>query len=238
MQASPEQAYTDIERAYGQGDFSGALQLAESLAPQLAADNSDPLANRLQLLMGHILLYGLNQPEQAIQAYKTLLARCQAPQLRQLAEHSLLRCEQISSEAASAEPSTTPAAGPARAESANLPATPWLAELNAPQQALLQIQEAFATVVPAAPPEPRPAAQPEEAATPWSTPAPVAEAPAANEEPPAEAEADMPAADVIDAEVVDDEGAEAVAALRAEVAKGLLLVRLSSEHSASAQVPS
>ena len=48
----------------------------------------------------------------------------------------------------------------------------------------------------------------------------------------------MPAADVIDAEVVDDEGAEAVAALRAEVAKGLLLVRLSSEHSASAQAPS
>ncbi len=225
MQASPEQAYTDIERAYGQGDFSGALQLAESLAPQLAADNSDPLANRLQLLMGHIHLYGLNQPEQACQAYKTLLAHCQAPQLRQLAEHSLLRCEQITSEAAPAEAST-------------LPATPWLAELNAPQQALRQIQEAFTTVVPAAPPEPRPAAQPEEAATPWSTPAPVAEAPAANEEPLSEAEADMPAAEMIDAEVVDDEEAEAVAALRAEVAKGLLLVRLSSEHSASAQAPS
>jgi len=225
MQASPEQAYTDIERAYGQGDFSGALQLAESLAPQLAADNSDPLANRLQLLMGHIHLYGLNQPEQASQAYKTLLAHCQAPQLRQLAEHSLLRCEQITSEAAPAEAST-------------LPATPWLAELSAPQQALRQIQEAFATVVPAAPPEPRPPAQPEEAATPWSQPAPVAEAPAANEEPPSEAEADMPAADVIDAEVVDNEAAEAVAALRAEVAKGLLLVRLSSEHSASAQAPS
>jgi hypothetical protein len=225
MQASPEQAYTDIERAYGQGDFSGALQLAESLAPQLAADNSDPLANRLQLLMGHIHLYGLNQPEQASQAYKTLLAHCQAPQLRQLAEHSLLRCEQITSEAAPAEAST-------------LPATPWLAELSAPQQALRQIQEAFATVVPAAPPEPRPPAQPEEAATPWSQPAPVAEAPAANEEPPAEAEAELPAADVIDAEVVADEGAEAVAALRAEVAKGLLLVRLSSEHSASAQAPS
>ena len=225
MQASPEQAYTDIERAYGQGDFSGALQLAESLAPQLAADNSDPLANRLQLLMGHIHLYGLNQPEQASQAYKTLLAHCQAPQLRQLAEHSLLRCEQITSEAAPAEAST-------------LPATPWLGQLSAPQQALRQIQEAFATVVPAAPPEPRPPAQPEEAATPWSQPAPVAEAPAANEEPPAEAEADLPAADVIDAEVVDNEGAEAVAALRAEVAKGLLLVRLSSEHSASAQAPS
>lgn len=225
MQASPEQAYTDIERAYGQGDFSGALQLAESLAPQLAADNSDPLANRLQLLMGHIHLYGLNQPEQASQAYKTLLAHCQAPQLRQLAEHSLLRCEQITSEAAPAEAST-------------LPATPWLGQLSAPQQALRQIQEAFATVVPAAPPEPRPPAQPEEAATPWSQPAPVAEAPAANEEPPAEAEADLPAADVIDAEVVDNEGAEAAAALRAEVAKGLLLVRLSSEHSASAQAPS
>lgn len=225
MQASPEQAYTDIERAYGQGDFSGALQLAESLAPQLAADNSDPLANRLQLLMGHIHLYGLNQPEQASQAYKTLLAHCQAPQLRQLAEHSLLRCEQITSEAAPAEAST-------------LPATPWLGQLSAPQQALRQIQEAFATVVPAAPPEPRPPAQPEEAATPWSQPAPVAEAPAANEEPPAEAEADLPAADVIDAEVVDNEGAEAAAALRAEVAKGLLLVKLSSEHSASAQAPS
>ena len=225
MQASPEQAYTDIERAYGQGDFSGALQLAESLAPQLAADNSDPLANRLQLLMGHIHLYGLNQPEQASQAYKTLLAHCQAPQLRQLAEHSLLRCEQITSEAAPAEAST-------------LPATPWLGQLSAPQQALRQIQEAFATVVPAAPPEPRPPAQPEEAATPWSQPAPVAEAPAANEEPPAEAEADLPAADVIDAEVVDNEGAEAAAALRAEVAKGLLLVRLSSEHYASAQAPS
>ena len=225
MQASPEQAYTDIERAYGQGDFSGALQLAESLAPQLAADNSDPLANRLQLLMGHIHLYGLNQPEQASQAYKTLLAHCQAPQLRQLAEHSLLRCEQITSEAAPAEAST-------------LPATPWLAELSAPQQALRQIQEAFATVVPAAPPEPRPPAQPEEAATPWNQPAPVAEAPEANEEPPSEAEADLPAADVIDAEVVDEEAAEAAAALRAEVAKGLLLVRLSSERSASAQAPS
>ena len=72
MSTPLDQAYINIERAYGEGNFSEALRQAEALLPLLPADRADELAERLQLLMGHIHLYGLGAPERAAGYYQTV----------------------------------------------------------------------------------------------------------------------------------------------------------------------
>jgi hypothetical protein len=161
MPSPEEQAYSAVERAYGQGDFAGALDQAEALQPQLQPNRSDLLDQRLQLLIGHIHLYGLGQPRQAAASYQAVLSSCPETTYRQLAEQNLQLCAQQPGPAES-EPNSQP--------TSDLPATPWLAQLDDPQQALASIQQAWATATPAAQPAPAPSSEAGTAATPWKEP--------------------------------------------------------------------
>jgi hypothetical protein len=107
MSSSLEQAYAAVEQAYAGGDFATALDAAEALLPELTADRDDQLQQRLQLLIGHIHLYGLQQPNQAAAAYRAVLEHCQEPSYRASAE-----------------------AGLRDAAATGQPATPWLEALQ------------------------------------------------------------------------------------------------------------
>ena len=138
MSSSLDEAYGAVERAYGQGNFAAALQAAEALLPQIPAGRSDQLDQRLQLLIGHIQLYGLEQPLQAETAYRAVLGQSRDPAYRQLAEQGLERCHQ-----AEAEP---------LAEA--LPATPWLQQLSDPEGALQSLRQHSQETPMASEPEP------------------------------------------------------------------------------------
>jgi hypothetical protein len=184
MSGSLEEAYVAVERAYGQGDFATALQLAVALRPQVQAGRPDLLDQRLQLLLGHIHLYGLNQPGPAATAYAAVLESCNEPAYRDLASQGLdLSRQQLAAtpggapETAGATPWEAAAPGTAAGDLAGtpsvsqaspqpqnavaLPATPWLSQLQDPQLALQQIQTAPATVATPATAEPAPEVQPE-----------------------------------------------------------------------------
>ena len=223
MPSPEEQAYGAVERAYGQGDFARALELALALQPQLPPGRPDLLDQRLQLLIGHIHLYGLAQPREAEAAYQTVLATCPEANYRQLAEQSLQLCTPTDAEASSATPS-------------DLPATPWLTQLRDPQQALSQIQAAWATAEPAAQPVvpvmPEAPAQP---AAPWATrqnasvdlanPAPSPEPTEGSPEPEPPVEAMPPEPEHAVAPARQD--APLRESERSELERGLLLVQLS-----------
>jgi hypothetical protein len=236
MPSPEEQAYSAVERAYGQGDFARALELALALQPQLPPNRPDQLDQRLQLLIGHIHLYGLAQPREAAAAYQAVLASCSEPNYRQLAEQSLELCAPTDP----AEPSSPEAetqASSASATAADLPATPWLSQLQDPQQALTQIQAAWATAEPASQPiAPVLQEAPAPPATPWATSndtrleaAEVAASPEPSEhspepEPPADTTPPAPEPPLDPAPQDAPRGESTRSALE----RGLLLVRLSS----------
>jgi hypothetical protein len=245
MPSPEEQAYSAVERAYGQGDFAGALEQAEALQPQLQPNRSDLLDQRLQLLIGHIHLYGLGQPSQAEAAYQAVLSSCTEPTYRQLAEQNLPLCAQ-QAELAETIPETKPtsalASDPSSQRTSDLPATPWLTQLDDPQQTLASIQRAWATATPTTQPAPSPSADAGTAATPWAETSTAA----ANATP---SEAATPEPKTVEVENTAPRpeptppSAESPAAVKApappsdaelcELNRGLLLVRLSSpgEHS-------
>ena len=167
MSGSLEEAYVAVERAYSQADFAGALQLAQALHPQVPPGRPDLLDQRLQLLIGHVHLYGLNQPAEAAAAYTAVLNDCSEASYRELAAQGfeisqqqmpVVVGQQSGEPHREPEPPTTatPPAEPAATASQTatagamaLPATPWLNQLQDPQQALQQIQAAWATATPA-----------------------------------------------------------------------------------------
>ena len=80
MDADFEQHYQAAERAYGLGEYAEAHALTSALWDQLqsASNEHDPgliLGWRavVSLLLGHIQLHGLQQPEQAAIAYERVL---------------------------------------------------------------------------------------------------------------------------------------------------------------------
>ena len=218
MQSSLEQAYSAIERSYAEGRFNEALEQAEALQPQLEQGRPDQLDQRLQLLIGHIYLYGFNQRQQAELAYRAALAHCRGPIYRQLAEQGLSLCQ---AEATAERPS--PLADAAISPSGdNLPATPWLSQLDNPKQALTAMQEASTSLVPeAAPPEPD-AGTP---ATPWQRTAPLI--PVSPAEPQADPK-NQPDQPDLPLEPAGKQPPEDAAPQWADTDKGLLLVRLSN----------
>ena len=175
MSSASSDRYAAIERAYGEGRFSDALQGAEALLHELQARASGPESetalSRLQLLTGHIHLYGLRQPQDA-QAYYQAVAGSMAPStLVDLAQAGLQRCQL--QPAAQEEPSSQQAIG----DLPELPATPWLNQLSEPQEALTDLQAAW-NEVPASGPPPviaTPTVLNGSPATPWGDAAPNVE---------------------------------------------------------------
>ena len=175
MSSASTDRYAAIERAYGEGRFSDALQGAEALLIELQASASGPESetdlSRLQLLTGHIHLYGLGQPQDA-QAYYQAVAGSTAPStLVDLAQTGLQRCQL--QPAAQQEPSSQQAIG----DLPELPATPWLNQLSEPQEALSALQAAW-NEVPASGPTPviaTPTVLNGSPATPWGDAAPNVE---------------------------------------------------------------
>ena len=169
MSSASEGRYGAIERAYGEGRFSDALERAEALLTELQGPDAPPetqaVLGRLQLLTGHIHLYGLGQPDEA-RAYYQAVARSAAPTtLVDLAQAGLKRCEE--QPAASAAPAaSTQASSPVTPEGLDLPATPWLNQLSEPQKALSALQAAWRDV-PASPPAATPLPDEGTPATPW-----------------------------------------------------------------------
>ena len=80
MDADFEQHYQAAERAYGLGEYAKAQALTSALWDQLqsASNEHDPglimgLRAVVSLLLGHIQLHGLQQPEQAAISYERVL---------------------------------------------------------------------------------------------------------------------------------------------------------------------
>ena len=113
MDADFEQHYQAAERAYGLGEYAEAHALASALWDQLqsASNEHDPslvLGWRavVSLLLGHIQLHGLQQPEQAAISYERVLQGDVDATIAALAEQGLERCR---SEDIASGAGTTPA---------------------------------------------------------------------------------------------------------------------------------
>ena len=177
MSSASEGRYGAIERAYGEGRFSDALERAEALLTELQGPDAPPetqaVLGRLQLLTGHIHLYGLGQPDEA-RAYYQAVAHSSAPStLVDLAQAGLKRCEEQPA-------ASTQASSPVTPEGLDLPATPWLNQLSEPQEALSALQAAWRDV-PASPPAATPLPDEGTPATPWGTVTAADEATSASE---------------------------------------------------------
>ena len=99
MDADFEQHYQAAERAYGLGEYAKAHALTSALWDQLqsASNEHDPslvLGWRavVSLLLGHIQLHGLQQPEQAAISYERVLQGDVDTTIAALAEQGLERC--------------------------------------------------------------------------------------------------------------------------------------------------
>ena len=110
MDADFEQHYQAAERAYGLGEYAEAHAITSALWDQLqsASNDHDPslvLGWRavVSLLLGHIQLHGLQQPEQAAISYERVLQGDVDATITALAQQGLERCraENIASEAGS-----------------------------------------------------------------------------------------------------------------------------------------
>ncbi|MEY2644257.1 MAG: hypothetical protein RLZZ611_906 [Cyanobacteriota bacterium] len=110
-----DKAYTAVERAYSEGGYAEALQLATELLPQVPAGHEGLLDHRLNLLIGHIQSW-LGEPAAAAAAYAQVLATCPDPTYRDMASQGLAR-------SGSAEPTTAAAADHGLADSSDGPAS-------------------------------------------------------------------------------------------------------------------
>ena len=115
MDGDFQQQYQDAERAYGEGDYAEAHRLASGLLAQLVDQPQDPAAQAavlgwrafVALLLGHIELYGRDNPNQAAGFYEQVLASQPHETLAELAEQGLERSRQSSS--ATSQPDESPA---------------------------------------------------------------------------------------------------------------------------------
>ena len=104
MDGDFQQHYQDAERAYSEGDYAEAHRLAIGLLEQLVDQPQDPEAQAavlgwrafVALLLGHIELYGRDNPSQAVWYYEQVLANQPQDTLAELAQQGLERCRPIS----------------------------------------------------------------------------------------------------------------------------------------------
>ena len=102
MDGDFQQQYQDAERAYSEGDYTEAQRLASDLLEQLVDQPQDPDAQAsvlgwrafVALLLGHIELYGHDNPSQAAGYYEQVLASQPQDTLAELAQQGLERSRQ------------------------------------------------------------------------------------------------------------------------------------------------
>ena len=98
-----QQRYQAAERAYGAGQYDEAHRIATELLDQLSGTAKDPEEEKallgwrafVALLLGHIELYGLEQPSQASAFFQTVLASQPHDTLRELAQQGLKRAAEM-----------------------------------------------------------------------------------------------------------------------------------------------
>ena len=98
-----QQRYQTAERAYGAGQYDEAHAIATALLEQLSGTAKDPEEEKallgwrafVALLLGHIELYGLEQPSQASAFFQTVLASQPHDTLRELAQQGLKRAAEM-----------------------------------------------------------------------------------------------------------------------------------------------
>ncbi|QNI41123.1 hypothetical protein [Synechococcus sp. A15-28] len=102
MDGDFQQQYQDAERAYSEGDYTEAQRLASNLLDQLVDQPQDLDAQAavlgwrafVALLLGHIELYGHDNPSQAAGYYEQVLASQPQDTLAELAQQGLERSRQ------------------------------------------------------------------------------------------------------------------------------------------------
>ena len=217
MDGDFQQHYQDAERAYGEGDYAEAHRLASGLLEQLVDQPEDADAQAavlgwrafVALLLGHIELYGKDNPQQAAGYYEQVLASQPHDTLAELAQQGLERSRQGSSAASQPEASPAPEPSPAAEpppEAASQPTRsrqplpdllrdPFLkdqpeasAERSAKTTAMPWLESTpNPTPAPTPPPTPEPTPNPTPAPTPPPTPEPTPQ-PEPEPEPEAEPE--------------------------------------------------
>ena len=98
-----QQRYQAAERAYGAGQYEEAHRIATALLDQLSGTAKDPEEEKallgwrafVALLLGHIELYGLEQPSQASAYFQTVLDSQPHDTLEELAQQGLRRAAEM-----------------------------------------------------------------------------------------------------------------------------------------------
>ena len=85
-------ALAGVERLYSRGAWSEALQAGAALQAQLRLGATNPLRLRLELLIGHTLLYGLGERSAAESHYQKVQTLSGDPVLLAIAAQGLQRC--------------------------------------------------------------------------------------------------------------------------------------------------
>ena len=85
-------ALAGVERLYSRGAWSEALQAGEALQAKLRLGAANPLRLRLELLIGHTLLYGLGERSAAESHYQKVQTHSGDPVLLAIAAQGLQRC--------------------------------------------------------------------------------------------------------------------------------------------------
>jgi len=164
MTTSPhslQQRYEAIERVYSQRQWDDVARLSEELLLELPNEPADPLRQRLQLLLGHIYLYGYQDRATATGFYSRVRAATEEPVLRDIADQGLEQCAsqaaqlEVAPEQASNAPSTggqafpfgnEPVAAGTLITSAGS-AMPWMEQLGGIETAEAQVPNLVVEVV-------------------------------------------------------------------------------------------
>ena len=101
-----QQDYAAIELLYSEGRWMEVLQRSEALLAVLTPQQQ-PLQARLNLVIGHALLYGLGDRSGAEQRYQAVQQNFQEPVLREIAEQGLKRCREPLQPEAAPQPNTS-----------------------------------------------------------------------------------------------------------------------------------
>ena len=91
--AKPQlEAFANVERTYSRGDWSEALDAGQALLANMQVGATNSLRLRLELLIGHTLLYGLGKQAEAEPHYRVVQQRSGDPVLLAITSQCLQLC--------------------------------------------------------------------------------------------------------------------------------------------------